>query len=502
MRRLQGTAFGKSHAPFTRPESSEAVQTSRCCQTESTLCRREGKMSKVQMLRALVEQRLIAAAEEIFGVFERTIAEYEEELCHSKEENERQRKLLDAVFNPQLRLHRADVQQLLVVKEEVPSEQQEWSSSLDQEDPEPPHIKEDQEELWTSQEGEQLQGLEEEFSFTPVKSEDDEEKPQSSQLHQRQTEQMETEADGEDFGGPEPDRNSDPDRHPEPETDDKTGDPSEPETDNSDEPQSGLNSLNNDKVSVSGSICSAGEKPFGCSECGKRFVNKKNVKNHMITHTGEKPFSCSECGKRFGARKNLKMHLRCHAGEKPFSCSVCNKSFVQRGYFKSHMRIHTGEKPFSCLVCDRRFTWSIQLKRHKRDHHHQSSQLHQTLTEENREAEPQSVLNSLNNDEVSVIDSRCSAGEKPFHCSECGKRFGAKKILKRHMIIHELGKRFICSFCKKTFAQRTNLQVHIRNHTGEKPFSCSLCDKAFIGRGHLKKHMESHPGEKPFCCSV
>ncbi|XP_049923361.1 uncharacterized protein LOC126404276 isoform X24 [Epinephelus moara] len=210
-------------------------------------------MSKVQMLRSLVQQRLTAAAEEIFGLVERTIAEYEEELCRSKEENERQRKLLDAVFNPQLRLHRADVQQLLVVKEEVPPEQQEWSSSVDQEDPEPPHIKEDQEdpepphikedqeELWVSQEGEQLQGLEEadiiNFLSTPVpvKSEDDEEKPQSSQLHQRHTEQMKTGADGEDCGGPEPARNSDPDTQIQPETHDKTGESSEPETDDSDE---------------------------------------------------------------------------------------------------------------------------------------------------------------------------------------------------------------------------------------------------------------------------
>ncbi|XP_032363702.1 golgin subfamily A member 6-like protein 22 [Etheostoma spectabile] len=139
-------------------------------------------MCKVQMLRALVEQRLTAAAEEIFGLFERTIAEYEEELCRSKEENERQRELLDAVFNPQLRVHRADVEQLMVVKEEVPPKQQECSSSVDQQEPEsPPHIKEEQEELWSSQEGEQLQGLEEaditKFPFTPVpvKSEDDEE---------------------------------------------------------------------------------------------------------------------------------------------------------------------------------------------------------------------------------------------------------------------------------------------------------------------------------------
>ena len=72
------------------------------------------KMCKVQMLRALVEQRLTAAAEEIFGLFERTIAEYEEELCRSKEKNERQQKLLDAVFSPQLRLHRAGLLPLLL----------------------------------------------------------------------------------------------------------------------------------------------------------------------------------------------------------------------------------------------------------------------------------------------------------------------------------------------------------------------------------------------------
>ncbi|XP_039665031.1 putative golgin subfamily A member 6-like protein 3 isoform X3 [Perca fluviatilis] len=118
-------------------------------------------MTKVQMLRALVEQRLTAAAEEIFGLFERTIVEYEEELCRSKEKNERQQKLLDAVFNPQLRLHRAELPQQHVCKEEeVLSDQQlciqERNSSLDQEDPEPPQIKEEQEELCTSQERKQL----------------------------------------------------------------------------------------------------------------------------------------------------------------------------------------------------------------------------------------------------------------------------------------------------------------------------------------------------------
>ena len=61
-------------------------------------------MSKGQTLRALVNERLTAAAQEIFALFERTIAEYEEELCRSKEENQRKQELLDSVLSPRLQL--------------------------------------------------------------------------------------------------------------------------------------------------------------------------------------------------------------------------------------------------------------------------------------------------------------------------------------------------------------------------------------------------------------
>ncbi|XP_034065741.1 zinc finger and SCAN domain-containing protein 12-like isoform X2 [Gymnodraco acuticeps] len=322
------------------------------------------------VLLSLVKQRLTAAAEDIFVLFERTIADYEEELSRSKQENERHRKLLDAVLQPQLQIHRADVQQLVVVKEEVPPEQHEWISSLDQEHPEPPpHIKEEQEELWSSQEGEQLQGLEEAditkstFTPVPVKSEDDEEKPQSSQLHQRQTEHLETEADGEDCAGPEPARNSDPERHLQPETEDNSGDSSEPDTEDSADwkktREPGSNSQRNKQEDVSDSRHSAGDKPFSCSVCKKSLTQ----------------------------RGYLKEHMRIHTGEKPFSCSVCKKSFAVRGSLKDHIRIHTGEKPYSCSICDKRFTWRHKVKSHKCVGR-QSSQLHQIQTEENREAEP------------------------------------------------------------------------------------------------------------------
>ncbi|XP_067355800.1 zinc finger and SCAN domain-containing protein 22-like isoform X2 [Channa argus] len=296
--------------------------------------------------------------------------------------------------------------QLLVSKEEPPAQTQE---------PEPPHIKEEQEELWSSEEGEQLQGPEEahtsrlSFTAAPVRSEDNEEKPQSSQLHQSQTEDnretepltsssaqhIETGADGEDCGSPETYSNLHPDIQLEPDTDDSDSYCFEPQNkvSNGDwaqsrEPQSGINVVENAK-------CSSNAKPFGCSVCGKGFNHNSYLKRHMRIHTGERPFRCSVCGKTFGQTGHLQSHSRCHTGEKPYRCSVCQKGFSRRPHVQIHMRVHTGEKPFSCRVCEERFTWLNQLKKHKCISG--SSLLHQSQTEESREdgtgSEPARILN-------------------------------------------------------------------------------------------------------------
>ncbi|XP_034083082.1 zinc finger protein 583-like [Gymnodraco acuticeps] len=423
-------------------------------------------MSKDQMLLSLKKLLLTPPGEEIFALFEKTMAEYEEELSRSKEENKRLQKLLDAALQPQLRIHRADVQQLVVVKEEFLPDQQEWSTSLDQEDPEPPpHIKLEQEELRISQEGEQLQELEEAditkstFTPDPVKSEDDKEKPQSSQPHQRQTEHMEKEADGDDCRGPEPARNSDPESSLQPKTEDDTGDSSEPDTEDSAdwketrEPASGSNSLKNRHESVSDPRFSAENKPFSCSVCKKAFSHSVHLKRHMRVHTGEKAHSCSVCKKAFSQSGHLKRHMRVHTGEKAHSCSVCDKAFSRSGHLKRHMRIHTGEKPYRCSVCTKDFSRSGQFKEHMRIH----------------------------------------TGEKPYRCSVCMKAFSRSGQFKEHMRIHTGEKPYRCSVCKKAFSRSGNLKEHMRIHTGEEIFSCNVCDKRFKWHCNLKRH-------KRVCC--
>ncbi|XP_041638201.1 gastrula zinc finger protein XlCGF57.1-like [Cheilinus undulatus] len=393
-------------------------------------------MSEGDSLRGLITERLTAAAEDIFLLFKSAIVEYQEEL-------ERQQKQLDIFLNPEVYLHRINVPQELVREEEEVLSDLVKNSSPDQEEAEPPRIKEEPEEPCSIQEGEQLELKEETDSFmlTPAH---EEKKHSEPELHEHQLLSDSTHvAEDQDPAGSK-DKDSESSRNSEPNIPDKIHQSSH----NTDVSENQCNPLQD-------------QPSFKCDVCGESFKKNSVLQTHQCVHSGKETHSCKICGKMFKWKCLLKAHMRRHTGERPYSCTACGKGFLHLSILKQHNMIHTGEKPFTCTTCGKSFTQQQNLKVHIRTH----------------------------------------TGEKPYSCGTCGKRFSHQNRLRDHNKTHTDDWPSICKMCGDSFRNSTDLKKHVeRVHLGKRPHSCSTCGKRFYSKAELTVHMRIHSNEKPYSC--
>ncbi|XP_033493399.1 uncharacterized protein LOC117263842 isoform X1 [Epinephelus lanceolatus] len=277
-------------------------------------------MSKIEMLRLLINQRLTEAAEEIFGVFGRTIAEYEEEISRSKLEIDRQRRLLELSRKPQVSLQANSTAAVC--------EQQDWSASLDLNEMKPASIKEE-EELWpeeTSQTADQNDVKFVLFQSGGVRNKQGDDHMTSS-LSKLQ-----------DLGDSELDPQ--PGTSVQPTSSDLDDDAPEAA-----DPASG----NGDCVDLDASLSEVVDS-YICTICGRAFAQRGHWAKHVQVHRKveskvDKSYTCDICGKRLTRFDGYQKHLRIHTGEKPYCCDECGRRFSDNSNYKRHIRTHMGQKP-------------------------------------------------------------------------------------------------------------------------------------------------------------
>ncbi|XP_077463879.1 uncharacterized protein LOC144079165 isoform X4 [Stigmatopora argus] len=397
------------------------------------------------MLKELMKERLNLAAEEIYNLFEVTIADYEEKLNRSKEEHERREsELVDAVAELRVRLLKRIKQDeaLLFIKNE--KEELECSTEADQLPPllEAPQTEENDNAavLHEAKEYEDLPS-EPESLFAPL-SEADIKTSESSETYDSEDDKkltkrdatkaaVEVRQDGVQVSG-------------------ETG------TRSDEQVQSGDGKIPTETFENG----DEGAKPrrdfddFNCPQCDKTFYSKKGLKNHMPTHAPEvklapcsaRKYSLKDFIKQeddddgeFGVPSNL-----CDDGKakkKPqnakgteFQCSICQQVLENKAALKGHLREHKNELNFACDSCDQKFKRKEHLTRHLR--------VHVPRKESWRKRKFQDTI-----------------------CPQCGKMFDNGSKMLHHMA---KCKRLACKVCGKRFSRRHNLLNHAaQNHKEE-----------------------------------
>ena len=247
-----------------------------------------------------------------------------------------------------------------------------------------------------------------------------------------------------------------------------------------------------------------------CNQCGKKFYSKPSLFGHIYAVHTEVVSPCNVCDKTFMSKKKLTYHIRStHAEEKEvFHCNFksgeirCEYFSSTNGNLKAHIKrihdkmIYFNTRKLVCDLCGYKTNRKSNLGRHV-DHCGKSLK-------------------------PNLIDHLCNI---------CQKMFSTKKILNRHIKIHNKRKiskpnfAALCLLCKKLFVNQWNMRRHQKKVHGllendaenslriakyktevkieekmmskRKEYLCHHCEYCSRNKTNLERHMNNrHSGIK------
>lgn len=208
-------------------------------------------------------------------------------------------------------------------------EDQDWSSGLDQNETKPPHIKEEEEELWLVSQEEMPPTEKNNVKFVLFRRDEQDNEPMTSTLPKLLSQ---------DLGDSELD--------PQLGTSGQRACSDLDEEAQASEPASGNGQI--DCVELEAPLSEVVES-YICTICGRVFAQRGHWAKHVQVHRkvenkADKSYTCDICGKRLTRFDGYQKHLRIHTGEKPYCCDECGRRFSDNSNYKRHIRTHTGQK--------------------------------------------------------------------------------------------------------------------------------------------------------------
>ncbi|XP_037941601.1 zinc finger protein 260-like [Teleopsis dalmanni] len=233
--------------------------------------------------------------------------------------------------------------------------------------------------------------------------------------------------------------------------------------------------------------------------CGKQFLKRCLLVDHINVHINPQHFKCKHCGKIFSSRRSLESHIKLHerGRERIYECKECHKSYFSHPVYMRHLTLHVPEelRNINCPQCKKSFATEYMMTQHLNNVH---LNLHTKMCE--------LCGKSIRGNEALRQHMETHSGKTaPIQCNECGMTLTTKYGLIRHKKVMHSEENQIpktCEICSKVSPSVFAHERHMRYmHKTERKFACTLCDKAFKTSFTLREHMTTHIGGALYTCT-
>jgi KRAB domain-containing zinc finger protein len=248
------------------------------------------------------------------------------------------------------------------------------------------------------------------------------------------------------------------------------------------------------------------EKKHMCTTCGKAFFDSYELKTHMHVCGVNLPSMCLECNRNFESVRSLRIHnLHKHkiATNPTVTCDQCGQMFNRPVNLKAHYKaehptdVQVSEVVCNCEKCHLTFQTSVELNCHL---------LLCLEKPKNFKCESCDLYNWHSHIALRKHFSEVHRNIRDF-CDICGVSFKSASYLPLHKkVVHGGVKENVCDECGKRFGTKNSLSKHImgvhrRKIEGKHQFKCDKCDYITGAANKLKQHNEAtHIREVKYEC--